>query len=400
MFACAYSPSPRPIAWLVLCAGAAAAFLAQPARAQTVIAPAVTAAAGAAEPAAAAVAKVPAWYRGGSLRTLAGHTDNVQLSPLAQRGRGFVQGEVEGYAIHPARRRWELRGIVSGEWRRYADALPETAGEQRWLGRAEAVWVPAPTARVAVAGAGFYQDQVYDLSPDAGRRFVARMRVGGVMGTLQPRVALGRGWEVEPMVQVRETNYRDFAEDYRETRGGARVRWKRDERFQASLAVHEHRREYRDRVNYTAGGRALAGTRLRFEQIAAEGRLGWTWARGEARWSVSPAVYYTTNRDGASGFFDYDQARARWDVSWERGRWRVDADAGTGRYRYLVQTVGMGIAPPARLRDDSAANVAVEYAMAERWKILARGGWEQSRSNESNASYDVTTVAAGVAVNF
>lgn len=401
MLVCSLSPSPRPVAWLVLCAGAAAVFVAQSLRAQTVVAPLASPVATAgAEGSPAAPAKTPAWYRGGTLRLLAGHTDNVQLSPLESRGRGFMQGEVEAYAIHPARERWELRAIVSGELRRYVDPLPETKGEQRWLGRAEAAFAPARWLRLAAAGDAFYQDQVYDLSPDAGRRFVARMRVRGAIGTFQPRLTLGRRWEIEPMVQLRETNYLDFAEDFSETRGGVRVRWKRDERFQVSAAVHEHRREYRDRVNYTAGGRALNGTKLHFEQVAAEGRASWMWATKRGRWSVSPAVFYTTNRDEAAGFFDYDHGRARCDVAWEGGRWRVDADVGTGRYRYLVQTVGMGIAPPARVRDDSAVNVAVEYALTERWRVIARGGWERSRSNEINATYAVTTVSSGVACNF
>lgn len=395
MLVCSLSPSPRPVAWLVLCAGAAAVFLAQSLRAQTIVAPPT-----ATDGAPAAVTKAPAWYRGGTLRLLAGHTDNVQLSPLDKRGRGFVQGEVEAYAIHPAQERWELRAIVSGELRRYVDPLPETTGEQRWLGRVEAAFAAARWLRLGLAGNAFYQDQVYDLSPDAGRRFVAKMRVGGAIGTFQPRLTFGRGWEVEPMVQVRETNYLDFAEDFAETRTGVRVRWRSGGRFQASATVHEHRREYRDRVNYTAGGRPLSGTKLRFEQVVAEARVGWIWTAKHGRWSVSPAVFHTTNRDEAAGFFDYDQGRVRCDLAWEGGRWRVDADVGTGRYRYLVQTVGMGIAPPARVRDDSAANVAVEYALTERWRALARGGWERSRSNEINASYDVTTVSTGVACNF
>lgn len=379
--------------WLI-----ASVLLGAPAAAQTLVSTPVAAT----EPAPAqSVASVApqGWQLNGTVRALTGYTDNVLWSGVEAKGRGFGQAEVEAILWRPERAWWEAKALLSGEVRRYLDALPEAAGEQRWVGRGELAATPRSWVRVSLVPQVFYMDQVYDLSPDLARRFVAKLRVRGASGNVQARVALPGGWEIEPAVQERTVDYFDFTEDFSETKTGVRLRWRSGVRVEAGAAIFDHRREYRDRVNYTAGGRALPGTKLRFDQMSAEANLTWSWnARGA--WSVSPAVVYLENRDGAFGFFDYDQRRARVDVAWEVRRWRVDFEASAGRYDYRVQTVGMGLAPPARLREDFTAGVAVEYAWRERWKIAGRYEWERSRTNESNASYRLNTVSSGVTWSF
>lgn len=340
-----------------------------------------------------------AWRVDGAVRVFAGYADNVLWSAVAAEGRGFGQAEVEAILWRPRQAWWEAKAALSGEVRRYADALPEAAGEQRWVGRGEVAVTPRPWLRVALVPQVFYMDQVYDLSPDLARRFVAKLRVRGASGAALARVALRGGWELEPAVQERAVDYFDFAEDFSETKTGVRLRWRSGERLEAGAAIFDHRRAYRHRLNYTAGGRALPGTKLRFHQTSAEGNLTWAW-NWRGGWSVSPAAGYVENRDGAQGFFDYDQRRLRVDLAWELKRWRVDMEASAGRYDYRVQTVGMGLTPPARLREDLTAGVAVEYAWRERWKVAVRHDWERSRTNEANASYRINTVAAGVTRGF
>lgn len=339
------------------------------------------------------------WRVGGEVRVFTGYADNVLWSAVAAEGRGFGQAEVEVFLWRPQRAWWDAKAALSGEVRRYADALPEAAGEQSWVARGEVAVTPRPWLRVALAPQVFYLDQVYDLSPDLARRFVAKLRVRGASGNLTARVALPGGWEIEPAVQERAVDYFDFAEDYSENKTGVRLRWRSGTRLEAGVAFFEHRRAYRQRVNYTAGGRALLGTKLRFRQTSAEGNLTWAW-NWHGAWSVSPAAVYVENRDEAQGFFDYDQRRARVDVAWELKRWRVGVEASAGRYDYRVQTVGMGLVPPARLREDFAVGVAVEWTWRERWKLVGRHDWERSRTNEVSASYRINTVAAGVSRSF
>jgi hypothetical protein len=295
--------------------------------------------------------------------------------------------------------RWEAKALISGEARRYLSALDEAAGEQSWLGRGELAVFPVKRLRLSLVPQAYYMDQVYDLSADRDRPFVAKMRVrGGGVGA-HARVTLPHGWDIEPMAQRRVTDYRDFTEDYAENKIGARLRWRANERLELGAGVYQNERAYRDRVNYTEGGRALVDTKLRFDQTSAELNLfrSWTW-RGTL--SVSPALEYLENRDGASGFFDYDLRRARLDFSWEGERWLAQLEMSAGRYDYRVQTVGMGLAPPKRLREDFTTAVAVEYTLRRGWKVVGRHSWERARTNEVNSSYRINTVSTGVAWSY
>lgn len=339
------------------------------------------------------------WMRGGTARLVVGYTDNVLWSAEAEEGRGFAQTELEAFLWRPQRERWDARLLVSGQVRRYADPLAEARGEQSWIVRGEFAVTPQPWLRIALVPQAYYMDQVYDLSPDIGHRFVAKMRVRGASGILYSRITLPRGWEIEPSVQERGTDYYDFSEDYSESKTGVRIRWRNEARFEAGVAIYDHRRAYRDRVNYTAGGRALPGTELRFHQTAVEANVSWT-RQWHGRWSVSPAWAYVENRDRAFGFFDYDQRRMRLDAGWEGERWRVELEASAGRYDYRVQTVDVGIAPPARMREDFTFGVTIDYTFNSRWTVLARHGWERSRTNESHASYRINSVSSGIAWSF
>jgi len=231
---------------------------------------------------------------------------------------------------------------VSGEARRYMDALPSATGEQQLLALAEAAVTPLSWLRLGLAAQGFYQNQVFDLSPGLSQRFVAKLRVRGGLGTLSARAALPGGWEFETSLQKRRTDFLDFTEDYTETKPGARLGWRAGTHFGASLAFFDHLRAYSDRNKMTSGGRLLPGTQLRFRQTETEAKLVGTWDwRG--RWSLTPAYVQLANRDRGSGFFDYDRSQYRCDIAWEGERLRIEMELATGRYDYLVQTVGMGI---------------------------------------------------------
>lgn len=388
---------------LVRWASLASALTFATAQAQTVVtlvhhARAPLAAPANATPATPVVAAEPTWLHTTTARLVVGYSDNVLWSAQQSDGRGFAQSEIEALAWRSSRKNWEASAMLSGEVRRYASPLPEASGEQRWLARGELATRPTPPLRLALVAQGFYQDQVYDLSADRAARFVAKLRVGGLQLAFQPRLTLPHGWDLEPIAQQRVTDYFDFTEDYSETRTGVRLRWRRETQWEASAAIYDQRRDYRDRVNHTIGGRPLSGTELRFDQTIAETRLAWT-ARKRGLWRIASTFQHVANRDRGSGFFDYDQQRLRADLVWQVARWEVELGASLGRYEYLVQTVGMGIAPPARTRDDASARASVEYALTPRWRALARCEWDRSRTNELNASYHVTAVSAGIAWN-
>jgi hypothetical protein len=106
------------------------------------------------------------------------------------------------------------------------------------------------------------------------------------------------------------------------------------------------------------------------------------------------------NRDRASGYFDYDQKRARLEVGWHLAAWRVSLDGEAKRMDYLVQTVGAGITPPPRISDDYESTLRLEREIDSRWMIFGEHRWERSRSNEVDFRYRANTVLAGVQRSF
>ncbi len=339
------------------------------------------------------------WERTGTLRGSLGWRDNVLLSPFAPVGRAFGRGEVEAMLWHPMRNQWELVSFLSGDVLRYFSPPAETGGEQQWFLHAEGRWQPADALRVALKGDTFFQDTVIDLSETEAVRVVAPTRALGAFATLVPRVQLPGGFALEPTVQLKRTDYRDFAGDYDETNAGARLEWKRSEALRLSAAWFEHARRYSQREQFTAGGRALAGTHLRFRQREGELKAATAWTAG-GKWTAAITAGRLENRDDASGYFDYDQNRGRLELGWERAKWKVTLDGEAKRMAYRVQTVGIGIAPPPRIAELFGTTARVERSLNDAWSLFAEHRWERSRSNETEFSYRDNTMLAGVQRSF
>lgn len=339
------------------------------------------------------------WHPSATVRGSLGWRDNVLLSPFAPIDRGFGRAEIEAILLRPMRDRWEFVSFLNGDVLRYFSPPPETRGEQQWALHMEGRWQPIEAARLSLKAAGYLRDMVIDLSETEAQRVVAPTRVRGGYAVAATRVALPGHFRFEPMVQVRRSDYRAYAGDYDELRGGGRLEWRRSAALAISAAWFEARRDYDQRVQFTAGGRALPGTRLEFRQREGEVKVRTAWtAVGE--WAVALTAGKAENRDGASGYFDYDQKRVRLEVGWESEAWRVSLDGDARRMDYLVQTVGAGITPPPRIADDYEALLRVERELDSAWTVFAEHRWERSRSNELEFSYRANTVLAGVQRSF
>jgi hypothetical protein len=327
-----------------------------------------------------------------------GWRENVMLSPYAPNDRAFGRTEVEAlYLAH--RDEWQFTSFLNGDVLRYFSAPPETSGEAAWFARGEVRWQHWKPWRLALKLDGFLQDAVFDLSEAEAVRTVARLRVRGAIAGLVPRLTLPGGFEVEPLFQVRRTDYRTFAGDYDEARHGLRLHWQRWEWLGAEVSWHEHRRSYAERQNYTLGGRALAGTHLRFEQHVGAAKLTSAWqAAGE--WTAELKGERLQNRDNGSGFFNYDQDGWGGEVGFRHQRWNVTSDYGARRLVYLNQTVGTGIAPPSRRSDSREAGVKIERELSDRWTIFLQHRWERTDSNEPGFSYATRTTSGGVQRSF
>ena len=332
------------------------------------------------------------WHPSASAKASVGWRDNIMLSRFAPLARAFGRGEVEAVVLRPMRDRWQFISFLNGDVLRYFSPPVETAGEQQWSLHAEGRWQPIEPARLALKATGYITDMVIDLSETEVQRVVAPTVVHGAYVVAATRLALPAGFRLEPSVQVKRSDYRDYAGDYDEVRSGARLEWSRSDALVLSAAWFEARRDYAQRANYTASGRLLPGTRLSFARSDREVKARVAWRD----WWLAVTAGELENRDGASGYSDYDQKRGRLEVEWRRAAWRVSLDAEAKRMDYLVQTVGAGIAPPPRIADDFETTLRAERELDPRWTVFAEHRWERSRSNEDEFSYRANTVLAGV----
>jgi hypothetical protein len=338
------------------------------------------------------------WHPSASARASLGWRDNVLLSPFAPIERSFARGEIETMLLRPMQDRWEFVSFLTGDVLRYFSPPPEVRGEQQWSLHTEGRWQPMERARLSLKAAGYLRDMVIDLSETEARRVVAPTRVRGAYAIATTRISAGR-FLIEPSLQVKRTDYREYSGDYDEVRGGGRLEWRRSDALVISAAWFESRRSYDERSQFNASGRPLPGTQLRFRLRDTELKVRTGWTRG-GEWRVTGSAGWLENRDRASGYFDYDQKRARLEVDWRRASWRINLNADARRMDYLLQTVGAGLVPPPRISDDHEITLRAERELVARWMLFGEHRWERSRSNEIEFRYKANTVLAGVQRSF
>lgn len=339
----------------------------------------------------------PAWVWGATVRVGAEWRDNVLLSPVSPTARTLLRTRLESYLWRRPAGAWEWLGFLNGNVGRLVDPLPELAGEHEWFAHAEGRWTPRPGWRVGLTAQSYYQDQVFDLSATETERLVARMRVRGARAGVDVTVPLPRDLIWVAGAKAHRSDYADFAEDFTEAESHTTLRWRSDRGAGRSLEVDlgwsERRRTHPDRNAYTAGGRPLLGTQLEFR--INEAKLETTLIRGT--WTGSVAIVGLSNRDLASGYFNYTEHGIQLTLERTTPDWRVALEAEGSRSRYDVQTVGIGFDPPLRRRDHRELRLRAERVLSPRWTLFAEASEERSRENEAGGTYRARLLAFGVA---
>jgi hypothetical protein len=101
-------------------------------------------------------------------------------------------------------------------------------------------------------------------------------------------------------------------------------------------------------------------------------------------------------RDNGSGYFNFREQRVAQELEWDAEPWVVSIAGSARRVDFELQTVGLGINPPARLRDEFGGELEVARKLGSRWTIYGGYTWERSRSNDPVASYTVNEGLLGV----
>ena len=351
------------------------------------------------EIAAAALPEPRAWELTGNLRTAFGYKENVLLSAVRSESSAFAQAEAEVFWWRLPTERFEAIAFANGALTRFFDS-EENPREWQAFAHAEARWCPAAALQATGVVEGYYLDQVFDLSESDAERFTERLAMRGMLTTAALRWNFWRNMWMELKPGVQRDVYRDGSDDNRQQTGRATIgRSFAGGRVEVFLAGQALRRDYERRVQYTAAGRPLVGTELEFRQREGELRIDVAWSEGK-RWSTSTSASIMTNDDNGSGYFDYRHRAIRQEVTWTRAPWKARLTGRAGRFDYDVQTEGIGINPPKRLKEEFLGRLRIEREWRKRAVLYADWQWERSRSNDLLASYRVKTAALGVDWSF
>ena len=113
------------------------------------------------------------------------------------------------------------------------------------------------------------------------------------------------------------------------------------------------------------------------------------------RWQTVTTLKTERNQDNGAGYFDYRTKAVKHKIAWTRPPWKVRLTGRAARYDYDVQTVGFGINPPHRIKDELSAKAQIERQLGPRWTAFTDYAWERLRSNDPLVSYRVNTVSVG-----
>ena len=342
---------------------------------------------------AALLANQSSWNNTASVQVSLGYRDNLLLSHVNTEGSGFVRGGVETFLWHPPRDRIDYFAFISADGTRYFSG--QTVDHEA-IATAQAEW------RYRIGDVfqfnadlqGYYLDQIFDFSDTEVQRVVAEQKISGV--TIGPTIRwsfLPSAWIEAQGVAKRET-FRDGLNNSRIDEATARLGWHSGKRLELIAAAAARRRDFDHRVQYSIGGRPLTGTALLINEREGELRLNATLDR-TGHWKTTTRASTLRYFDNGSGYFNYHEHKLTQKLEWSAGDWLVQFQGRAKRLDFDRRTVGLGIAPPPRIKDEFSAELHVELKLSARWTALAEYRWERNHCNDSIASYKMNEALLG-----
>ncbi len=335
----------------------------------------------------ALLADLPKWSTSVGIDAGIGYKDNLLLSQTLPEQSGFARLGVEAFLWHLPRGRTDYSGIVSAEQTRYfsgktIDDETSAFAQLQWRYTIEGRFFFAYDVQ------GYYLNEIRDVSDTDVQRVVAEQQmVGGSTGPTVRWSPRDWGW-LEVQAKGKRDTFRDGFYDAKIGEGVVRLGWKPTPRVELSAGLIDRRRRYAERPQYSLGGNPRDDTLLVIAEREREARLDLTLDQA-GRWKSSTRVSGLKSRDNGSGYLNYGQEKVTQSLDWRRDPWRVTVDGTARRRDYDYQTVGIGLAPPARVIDEYSVRLRVERKISAQWTALFSYAWERSRSNDSVASYRV-----------
>lgn len=342
----------------------------------------------------ALLASLPTWSVSTAVRAAYGYKDNLLLSYADEERSAFLRSGVELLLLRIPQGRFEFSGFAELEGTHYFSARTSDQESKAWL-QVEPGYRLSDAVKLALPLTGFYYDQVFDVSDTDVERRVAELKVKGAMVGPTLRWDFHPDWWVEAQASGQRKRFDDGANDGRIGEGALRLGWKPRSRVDARLMGARRWRKFDRREQYSAAGRELPGTALKIDEREFEARADLTWDEA-GRWQTSTRVSLLHYRDNGSGYFNYREQRVAQDIEWRSETWLVRLGGSASRLDFGVQKAGIGLDPPARLKDEFGAELHVERRLSVRWTLLGSYAWERSRSNDAFASYRVNEGLLGL----
>lgn len=337
---------------------------------------------------------LPKWSASTAVTASYGYKDNLLLSFGAEERSPFLRGAVELLLLRMPVDQFDFSFFAEAEGTRYTAGEAVEDDAKVWV-QTEPAFRVGETLKLAFPVTGYYYDQVFDVSVTEVERLVAELEVTGVMAGPTVRWDFHRSAWLEAQAVAQRKRYDDEANDGDVGEGTVRLGWARGAWLETRLAGMQRWRDFDYRAQYSAAGRELTDTALKIAEREGEIRFDITWDEA-SRWHTTTRVSVLQYRDNGSGYFDFDEQTVAHEVEWDAEPWRVRLGGSASRVDFRVQTVGIGIDPPSRLRDDFVGELQVSRKLNSRWRVFGGYTWERSRSNDPVASYTVNEGLLGV----
>jgi hypothetical protein len=340
------------------------------------------------------LAALPTWSASGAIDVSYGYKDNLLLSSASPERSPFVRGSAEFMLFRLPQDQFDFSFFGEVGATRYTDGKTVKDDAKAFL-RTEPGYRIGETLKFAVPVTATYYDQVFDVSDTEVERLVAELKVTSIMAGPLVRWDFHPSWWVEAQAVGQRKRYDDHAYDADIGEGIVRLGWASGGWLESYVSGAQRWRDFDTRAQYSAAGRELVGTALKISER--EGEIGFdvTWDH-DARWKTGTRATVLEFRDNGSGYFNYREQRVAQELKWVAAKWMVRIAGSASRLDFDVQTVGLGIDPPSRLRDEYIGELQIDRKLTNRWSVFGGYTWERSRSNDPIASYTVNEGLLGM----
>lgn len=333
------------------------------------------------------VPALPAWSTFAAVESVFGYKDNLLLSSAGEERSALARGTAEILLMRTPTQAFEYSAFAQAEGTRFLQGETVRNESRFWL-RQELGWRPGPQWELQFPVTGYFDDKVFDQSDTEVERLTAVLRVLGAIAGPNLRWDFHRSAWLEVNAAAQRDVYADGSNDGWTRHGGLRLNVSLSRGWETGAGVNSRWRAFDSREQYSASGRILPGTSLRSREDEYEVRMARKWGTAEP-WKAGFRCSFLDCRDNGSGYFDRREWQVEPELEWKPAGWRLLLRTAARRVEFGIQTVGVGLNPSPRIRDEYEAELRVERRCSEKWSMIGGFRWERARSNERVASYEV-----------